>query len=153
MFYQMYFGIQVREHFSTVSLVEVWVHLAKICWLKWVVFLLKFSRYRRGPETWKQANLIWSVHSATRLSFLTDTEPSEKVRPLSLHTFFSAKFSIKKKTIFFLKIKLVLRIEKWDLNRETSYLYYWIKIKSFYQSKFLSFFTKINILVKISMFF
>ena len=38
MFYQMYFGIQVREHFSTVSLVEVGIHLAKICWLKGVVF-------------------------------------------------------------------------------------------------------------------
>ena len=37
-FYQMYFGIQVREHFSTVSLVEVGIHLAKVCWLKGVVF-------------------------------------------------------------------------------------------------------------------
>ena len=36
-----YYGIQVGEHFSTVSLVEVGMQLAKIYWLIWVVFSIQ----------------------------------------------------------------------------------------------------------------
>ena len=40
-----YYSTQKCEHFSTVSLIEVGIHLSKICWVKWVVFSMQELKY------------------------------------------------------------------------------------------------------------